>query len=174
MSSVARGELPAPPLVARDGDQCANTRLCTCAERPDGEDGSAEHGADSGGTRSSGVSRTGRHGGQLRAKRAARAPELKDTLPTRQVAQPGQLSSSVDLQVTHVEPSDSSSCQPVDESRKRRAYRGGMKRDIRAAAHIRKLRGVFVHRKYASRSLLRHETRELRVGAAAPLEEPFS
>ena len=49
-----------------------------------------------------------------------------------------------------------------------------MKLDIRAAAHFRKLRGVFVHRKHASRSLLRHATRELRVGADAPLEEPFS
>ena len=46
-------------------------------------------------------------------------------------------------------------------------------RDSRVAAHIRKLRRVFVHRKYASPSLLRHETRELRVGADAPRERPF-
>ena len=118
------------PLVARDGDHCANTRLCMCAERPDREGESAKHGSDSRGARSSGMSRMRSAWRQLRAKRLERAPELGKRVPTRQVAELGQLSSSVDLQVPHVEPSDSCSCQPVDESRERRAYGGGMKRDI--------------------------------------------
>ena len=162
------------PLVARDGDHCANTRLCMCAERPDREGESAKHGSDSRGARSSGMSRMRSAWRQLRAKRSERAPELEKRVPTRQVAELGQLSSSVDLQVQLVEPSDSCSCQPVDERRETRAYGGWTKLDIRVAAHIRKLRGVFVRHKVASRSLLRHATRELRVGAAAPLEEPFS
>ena len=139
LKTHALGELPAAPLVARDDDQCSNTRLCTCAERPDGESESAKRGADSRGARSSGMSAHSSAWRQLRAKRSERAPELKKRVPTRQVAQPGQLSSSVDLQVPPVKSSDSSSCQPVDESRERRAYGGGMKRDIREAAHIRKL-----------------------------------
>ena len=100
------------PLVARDGDHCANTRLCICAERPDREGESAKHGSDSRGARSSGMSRMRSAWRQLRAKRSERAPELEKRVPTRQVAELGQLSSSVDLQVRLVEPSDSCSCPP--------------------------------------------------------------
>ena len=98
------------PLVARDGDHCANTRLCMRAERPDREGESAKHGSDSRGARSSGMSRMRSAWRQLRAKRSERAPELEKRVPTRQVAELGQLSSSVDLQVRLVEPSDSCSC----------------------------------------------------------------
>ena len=99
------------PLVARDdGEHCANTRLCMCAERPDREGESAKHGSDSRGARSSGMSRMRSAWRQLRAKRSERAPELEKRVPTRQVAELGQLSSSVDLQVRLVEPSDSCPC----------------------------------------------------------------
>ena len=90
------------PLVARDGDHCANTRLCMCAERPDREGESAKHGSDSRGARGSGMSRMRSAWRQLRAKRLERAPELGKRVPTRQVAELGQLSSSVDLQVRPV------------------------------------------------------------------------
>ena len=132
------------PLVARDGDHCANTRLCMCAERPDREGESAKHGSDSRGARSSGMSRMRSAWRQLRAKRSERAPELEKRVPTRQVAELGQLSSSVDLQVRLVEPSDSCPCPPVVESREGHACGGVMSRDIRAAALTRTLRGVFV------------------------------
>ena len=104
----------------------------------------------------------------------ARASALRETLPTRQDGQPAPPSGSVRLRARSDASVEISRCRQCAACRAEPAHGGMLRSCVRDAAVTCSDRVVVVHKKYAPRPHLRLAAHQQHVGAAAPLQRPFS